>query len=119
MTAQDSTDLAPPGDDGFAARMAFALEPDPAEDDRRMTLRLRLTAVTLGWLVTVTLLLGYGLTDPERDSGVFPIAALLTIVLPFVAAVMATRSGRFGLGGAYVVLTLLMVAPAVGITQLG
>ena len=65
------------------------------------------------------LLLGSGLTDRGRDSGVFPIAGPLTVLLPFVAAVMATRSGRFGPDGAYVVLTLLMVPPAVGITQLG
>jgi hypothetical protein len=104
--------------DGFAARMAYALERDPAEPARRTTLHLSIVAVTLGWLVVVPLVVGYGLITQGGD-GVFTVAALLTVGLPFTAAVIATRAGRFGLGGAYVVLTLLMALPAAGITQLG
>jgi hypothetical protein len=39
-------------------------------------------------------------------------------VVPFVAAVLATRRGHVWVGGAYVVLTLAMVLPALGIAGL-
>ena len=117
MTAEDVTDQAL-GEPGFAARMALALEADPTADARRITIQRRVTALTLGWLLIVPVLIGYGLTDPQHDSDAFSVAASLTLLLPFIAAVVATQGGRFGLGGAYVVLTLLMVLPAAGITQL-
>jgi hypothetical protein len=42
----------------------------------------------------------------------------VAVVLPFVAAVIATKNGYVWLGGAYVVLTLAMVLPALGIAGL-
>ncbi|MFD0520895.1 hypothetical protein [Paractinoplanes durhamensis] len=113
MTTEDQ-----PAATGYAARMAFALQKDPAEPARRTHLHLKLTAVTLAWLVTVPLLLLFGLTGRHRGDHIFDLAAFLTLLGPFVAATMATRNRRFGLGGAYVVLTLLMVLPAAAITRL-
>jgi hypothetical protein len=104
--------------DGFAARMAFALQEDPTEGARRTHLYLKLTAVTLAWLVSVPLLLLYGLTAPRRPDNVFDVTAYLTLLGPFIAAVIATKNRRFGLGGAYTVLTLLMILPAAAITRL-
>ncbi|GAA0588192.1 hypothetical protein GCM10010172_86600 [Paractinoplanes ferrugineus] len=113
MTTKDQ-----PAPAGYAARMAFALQKDPAEPGRRTHLHLKLTAVTLGWLVTVPLLLLYGLTGARRGDDIFDAAAFATLLGPFVAAVISTRNHRSGLGGAYVVLTLLMLLPAVAITRL-
>lgn len=45
MTTEDVTTSA--SADGFAARMAYALEKDPAEPARRTTLHLWVIAVTL------------------------------------------------------------------------
>jgi hypothetical protein len=104
--------------DGFAARMAFALQKDPTEPARRTHLHLKLTAVTLGWLVSVPLLLVYGLSSPRHPENVFDLTAYLTLLGPFVAAVIATKNRRMGLGGAYIVLTLLMVLPAAAMTRL-
>jgi hypothetical protein len=98
--------------------MAFALEKDPAERARRTRIRLKLVAVTLTWLVAVPLLLGYGLTGSHRDHRVLQAAALLTVLGPFTAAVIATKNHRFGLGGLYIVLTLLMAFPAIAIIRL-
>ena len=103
----------------FLLRMAFALEKDPTEDVRRTHVRLQVTVVTLIWLVAVPLLLGWGLTGEHRDPDVLATAAALTLVLPFVAAVIATRARRFALGGAYVILTLVMVIPAVAMVRAG
>lgn len=108
----------PPTSD-FAARMAFARQRDPADGQRRTRVTLQVVAVTLCWLVTVPILLVYGLTGQRRDGAIFQLAALLTVLLPFTGAVIATRNRRFGLGGAYVVLTLLMVIPAVWIVRAG
>ncbi|WP_433367461.1 hypothetical protein ACQPZX_39660 [Actinoplanes sp. CA-142083] len=94
---------------GFAARMAFARQTDPLEAPRRTHLHLKLIAVTLAWLVSVPLL---------SISGLLDLAALLTLLGPFVAAVIATKNHRFGLGGGYIVLTLLMVLPAVALSRL-
>jgi hypothetical protein len=107
-----------PATTGYAARMAFALQKDPAEPARRTHLHLKLTAVTLGWLVTVPILLVYGLTGRNRGDDVFDLAAFATLLGPFVASVIATKNDRYGLGTAYVVLTLLMVLPAAAITRL-
>lgn len=105
------------GAPGFAARLALARAEDPREAARRTDVALRVVAVTLAWLVLLALLLGWGLTGPagaERQ-----VAALVAVVLPFVAAVIATKNGYVWLGGAYVVLTLVMVLPALGIAGLG
>jgi len=99
--------------------MAFARQKDPADDVRRTRVTLQVVAVTLSWLVIVPILLVYGLTGQPRDDDVFLFAAFLTVLLPFAGAVVATRNRRFGLGGAYVVLTLLMVIPAVWIVRAG
>jgi hypothetical protein len=99
--------------------MAFARQKDPADRVRRTRVTLQVVAVTLTWLVTVPILLIYGLTGQSRDDDVFLLAAFLTVLLPFVGAVVATRGRRFGLGGAYVVLTLLMVIPAAWMIRAG
>ncbi|HET6531515.1 MAG TPA: hypothetical protein VFH03_13040 [Actinoplanes sp.] len=98
-------------------RVALAKIEDPREAVRRQEVALRIVAITLFWLVSLALLIGWGLTGRpgvERD-----LAALLAIVVPFAAAVVATKNGRFWLGGTYVVLTLAMVLPAMGIAGLG
>ena len=105
--------------DGFAARMAFALHKDPADAVRRTQVTLRIVLVTLAWLVVVPIVVGYGLTARPRGGGAFSLAAFLTLLGPFTAAVVATRNQRFGLGGAYIVLTLLMIVPAVAIARAG
>ena len=104
--------------EGFAARMAFALQKDPLEAPRRTHLHLRLIAITLAWLVVVPLLLVYGLTGPGRTDNVLDLAAFGTLLGPFAAAVLATKNRRFGIGGGFIVLTLLMVLPAAAITRL-
>jgi len=105
--------------DGFADRMAYAVEKDLSDDQRRTRVQLRVTALTLGWAVIVPLLVGYGVTSPEPGSDALSVAATLTVLLPFIAAVIATHGKRAGIGLAYVVLTLLMVLPAVWVAQLG
>ena len=104
--------------EGFAARMAFALQKDPLEAPRRTHLHLKLIAITLAWLVAVPLLLVYGLTGPGRADNALDLAAFGTLLGPFAAAVLATKNRRFGLGGGYIVLTLLMVLPAAAIARL-
>jgi hypothetical protein len=94
-------------------RVALAKLPDPREAARRTDMALRIAAITLFWLVSLALLIGWGLTGTaggERD-----VAALLAIVVPFAAGVLATKHGHVWLGGAYVALTLAMVLPAIGI----
>jgi hypothetical protein len=103
----------------FAVRMAFAVQKDPAEAEQRTRVNLMVVAVTLGWLVIVPILVVFGLTGRRRGDDVFSLAAFLTMLGPFVAAVIATRGRRFGLGGFYVVLTLLMVLPALAILRAG
>jgi hypothetical protein len=97
--------------------MAFALHKDPADAVRRTRVILKIVMVTLAWLVVVPLLLIYGLTGETRDGDVFTLAAFLTVLGPFIAAVIGTRNQRFGIGGTYVVLTLLMIFPAVAIAR--
>ncbi|WP_250007482.1 hypothetical protein [Actinoplanes sp. M2I2] len=103
---------------GFAERMAYACQKDPAEIARRLRTRRVVTALTAGWAVVVPILILYGVTGRQRETEVIAIAALLTVTLPFLAAVIATHGRRFGLGAAYVVLTLLMVLPAIWVAQL-
>ncbi len=102
---------------GFALRVALAKLEDRREAARRTEIALQIAAITLFWLVSLALLIGWGLTGPagaERH-----VAALIAVVVPFAAAVLATRRGHVWLGGAYVVLTLAMVLPALGIAGLG
>ncbi len=103
---------------GFAERMAYACQKDPAEIARRVRVRRVVTALTVGWAVIVPILIGYGVTGRDREPEIISIAALLTVTLPFLAAVIATHGRRFGLGSAYVILTLLMVLPAIWVAQL-
>jgi hypothetical protein len=105
------------GAPGFAVRLAMAKAEDPREIARRTEVALQVVAVTLAWLVMLALLLGWGLTG--RAGAERQVAALVAVVLPFGAAVIATRHGYVWLGGAYVVLTLAMVIPAIGIAGLG
>ena len=109
MTVED-----PPS--GFALRVALAKLEDRRAVARRTEVALQVAAITLFWLVSLALLIGWGMTGAagaERD-----VAALLAVVLPFVAAVIATRHGYVWAGGAYVLLTLVMVVPALGIAGL-
>ncbi|RZU49298.1 hypothetical protein EV385_1040 [Krasilnikovia cinnamomea] len=101
------------------ARTAREIRQAELEAERRLTVRLRVTAVTLAWLVSVSLALGWGFTATPGSppGGAFTLAAVLVVLLPFVAAVIATRHGRVWLGGLYVVLTLAMVVPAVIIAR--
>jgi formate hydrogenlyase subunit 4 len=93
------------------------------EDRRRAALRqdaaLKVALVTLIWLVSVSLLFGWGITGPEKQAGTVSLAALLAVVLPFVAAVIATRNQLYFTGGVYVVLTLAMVLPALSMVRAG
>jgi hypothetical protein len=103
----------------FATRMAFALQKDPSEDQRRTHLTLKIVMVTLVWLVIVPIMVVFGLTGPHRGDRIFTLAALVNLVLPFTAAVIATRNHRPGVGGFYIVLTLLMILPSLAIGHAG
>ncbi|MCO8270646.1 hypothetical protein M1L60_08545 [Actinoplanes sp. TRM 88003] len=103
---------------GFAERMAYACQKDPAEIARRVRVRRVTTALLVGWAVIVPILVVYGVTGRRHEPEIISIAAALTVGLPFLAAVIATHGRRFGLGGTYVVLTLLMVLPAIWVAQL-
>ncbi|HEY0000737.1 MAG TPA: hypothetical protein VGB74_09810 [Actinoplanes sp.] len=102
--------------ESYAARMAFATRKDHAAAARRTRVRMRILLVTLVWAVSVPLLVAVGLLGAP---GAFTLAAVLTVMGPFVAAVIATRNQRFGAGAAYTVLTLLMVVPALAIAHQG
>jgi uncharacterized ion transporter superfamily protein YfcC len=103
-------------DTGFEVRMALAKLEDRREMSRRTEVVLQVTAVTLAWMVLLALLLGWGMTGSAGGERQF--AALVAVVLPFVAGVIATKNGYVWLGGAYVALTLAMVVPAIGIAGL-
>ena len=106
---------------GFAVRVARAKQPDRAEAARRLDLVLRITALTLAWLVTVSLLVGLGIADGARlgqSHPAFVLAAVAAVLLPFSAAGLATRHGEVWIGAAYVVLTLVMMVPAAGLVGL-
>jgi hypothetical protein len=103
---------------GFAARMAFALEKDPSDEVRRTNVNLWLIVITLAWAVVVPILVVYGLSGRQRGSSVFTLAAFAVLLGPFAAAVLATRSQRFGLAGVYIVVTLLMIFPALAVLRL-
>jgi hypothetical protein len=103
----------------FAMRMAFALEKDPTEGPRRTHVTLKVVLVTLAWLVVVPLMVVYGLTGQQHGSGIFTVAALTNLVLPFSAAVIATRNKRSGVAGFYIVVTLLMILPSLVIGHAG
>ena len=103
----------------FAMRMAFALEKDPTERPRRTHVTLKIILVTLAWLVVVPLMVVYGMTGPRRGDEVFTLAAVVNLVLPFSAAVIATRNKRSGIAGLYIVLTLLMIVPSLVIGHAG
>jgi hypothetical protein len=100
--------------------------PDPGEEQadrreaaRRAEVALRIIAVTLAWLVSVSMLIGWGVANPGRDRGTNAAAALLTVLLPFVSAVTATRNRMPVLATCFVVVTLVMVFPALGIVRGG
>jgi hypothetical protein len=85
---------------------------------RRADATLKIIAITLLWLVLVSLLLGFGLTthDPTTSN---ILAALVAVVLPFAGAVLATRAKMPILGGVYAALTLAMATLAVLVPTLG
>jgi len=100
-------------------RTAAEARRDQREAQHRAEVALKVTAVTLAWLVSVSLLVGWDLTGPGGAEATDAAAAVLTVVLPFVGAVIATRNRQGVLGGVYVVLTLVMVLPALGIIRAG
>lgn len=100
-------------------RSAQEIRADRRAAALRVQVALKVTLVTLLWLVSVSMLLGWGLTGPEPQPGALLAAALVGVVLPFVGAVIATRHGQFFLGGVYVVLTLAMVLPALSMMRAG
>jgi hypothetical protein len=100
-------------------RTAAEARRDERAARHRAEVALKVTAVTLAWLVSVSLLVGWSLTVRGGAEPTNTAAAVLTVVLPFVGAVIATRNRQFVLGGVYVVLTLLMVLPALGIIRAG
>ena len=102
-----------------AHRTAAEVREDRLAAARRTEAALHILLVTLIWLVVVPFLLGWGLLGQERQAGTMAFAALLAVVLPFLAAVIATRSRLYFTGGAYVVLTLVMMLPAAGILRAG
>ena len=101
----------------FALRLALAKQRDGRVAARRADLLLRVTALTLFWLVSVSLLIGLGVADGASTTP-YVLAAAVAGLLPFVVAVIATRHGEVWIGGAYVVLTLAMVPPALGLLGL-
>jgi hypothetical protein len=102
-------------------RTALEIRQERRDAARRTEVALRVALVTLIWLVSVSLLVGWGLTGPKQEGGTTSsaLAAVLAVLLPFVAAVIATKNRQFIVGGVYVVLTLAMVLPAVGIAEAG
>jgi hypothetical protein len=103
----------------FATRMAFALQKEPGEDQRRTHVTLKVVMVTLAWLVVVPLMVVYGFTGQQRGDDIFTLAAFANLVFPFSAAVIATRNKRSGVAGFYIVLTLLMILPSLAIAHAG
>jgi hypothetical protein len=99
-------------------RSAAEIEQDARDAARRADVGLKVTAVTLLWLVSVSLLLGFGLTTRDPDTTNVA-AALVAIVLPFVGAVIATRNRMPVLGGVYVVVTLAVATLVVMVPALG
>lgn len=99
---------------GLAMRVALSKVEPRRDVARRTEVALRVTAVTLAWLVIMALLLGWSLATPGPAGGERYLAALVAILLPFVAAVIAVSNTQYRLGGVYVVLTLVMVIPALG-----
>lgn len=90
--------------------------------DRRLAaiqkeIKLKVTALTLAWIVSVAMLLGWSLANKGPNDGSNAAAALLGIVLPFICAVLGTRHRMPAVGGIYVVITLLMTIPAVWLLQ--
>jgi hypothetical protein len=106
-------------------RTAAEVRRDERDAAHRADVALKVAAVTLTWLVSVSLLVGYGLTTAGGTRATDVAAALVAIVSPFVAAVIATRNRQFVLGGVYVVLTLavaltvMMVLPALSVARFG
>ncbi|MGA5304977.1 hypothetical protein ACPCHT_34075 [Nucisporomicrobium flavum] len=102
-----------------AYRTAEEIREDRLAAARRTEAALHVLLVTLVWLVVVPFLLGWGLLGAQREAGTLALAALLAVVLPFTAAVIATRSRLYFTGGVYVVLTLVMMLPAISIVRAG
>jgi len=100
-------------------RTAAEIREDRMAAARRTEAALHILLVTLLWLVAVPFLLGWGLLGEERQPRTLALSALLAVVLPFLAAVIATRSRLYFTGGVYVVLTLVMILPAAGILRAG
>jgi hypothetical protein len=92
---------------------------DAREAKRRTDVALRVALVTLVWLVSIPFLMVWDLTGSARGTAGHALAAVLAVLLPFVCAVIATRNRLFVLGGVYVVVTLAMVLPALGIVRAG
>ena len=83
----------------------------------RADVRLKVTALTLAWAVSMAMLLGWSVAGKGPNDGSNAAAALIGIVFPFLCAVLGTRHRMPALGGTYVVITLLMALPAVWLLQ--
>jgi hypothetical protein len=92
---------------------------DAREAQRRTDVALKVALVSLIWLTSVPFLMVWDLAGSGRGTAGHSLAAVLAVVLPFVCAVIATRNRLFVLGGGYVVVTLAMVLPALGIARAG
>lgn len=116
MTAEYAD--APIGRTDVTIASADELRREARDAARRAETTWQIIAITLLWLVLVSLLLGFGLTTSDpRPSNV--LAALVAVVLPFAGAVLATRSRMPILGGVYAALTLTAATLAVVVPALG
>ena len=89
------------------------------EARRRADIGWQVALVTLVWLVTVPFLMAWDYTGRQVGSSGHTLASVLTVLLPFSCAVIATRNRLWLLGGVYVIVTLAMVLPAVAIARAG
>jgi hypothetical protein len=100
-------------------RTAEDLEEDRLAAARRREAALHIVVVSLFWLVSVPFTLGWGLLGDQPQLFTLIIAALLSLFLPFTAAVIATRHAFYFTAGCYAVLTLVMVIPAISMVRAG
>lgn len=108
-----------PATPSLARRTEEDIRADRAAAAARREAALHIALVTVLWLVSVPFVLGWGLLGSEPQLGVLMLAALLSLVLPFIAAAIATRHALYFTAGCYTVLTLVMIIPAIGMVRAG
>ncbi len=118
-----TAEIAEPGDAPIRRTDVTVASADEARREaraaaRRAEVTLQLIAITLLWLVLVSLLLGFGLTtqDPGTSN---VLAALVAVVIPFTGAVLATKAKMPILGGVFAALTLAAAGLVILIPALG